>query len=328
MIVWNFVFVVGYSALVFSGRDYCFHTSTGPYMTVANSTHIRINWENSFNEKCDDGEVKNAKLRIRRVNADYYYDPTPETIPVSFNEKKVDIEADPCLQHDMIRIELKHGQPHRNVISYWTGYNSESSKSCTAFESEYLYGGLLKEKVFNKTCKKNDGGYLIPDTPKEVKHCVQKITITEKSKQLSYNVVSPCYKNSHALVESLLSDVKSPGPSLLTEDEGEAISFATIGLIIGVSVLVLLAIIVIAYKVLFKKCQKRKDKNQTDENPTYEGAADYEYDEVEILNSSNKVSVQKREVKAEVVDRNSVYGESEEGWEDAIVNDTNDNYES
>ena len=44
--------------------------------------------------------------------------------------------------------------------------------------------------------------------------------------------------------------------------------------------------------------------------------------------SSKEVSVQKREVKAEVVDRNSVYGESEEGWEGAILNDCNDNYES
>ena len=151
--------------------------------------------------------MKNAKLRIRRVNADYYYDPTPETIPVSFNEKKVDIEADPCLQHDMIRIELKHGQPHRNVISYWTGYNSESSKSCTAFESEYLYGGLLKEKVFNKTCKKESGEYLIPAIPKEVQHCVQKTTIHEESKQLSYKVVSPCYANSYAFVDNFFNEV-------------------------------------------------------------------------------------------------------------------------
>ena len=184
MIVWNFVFVVGYSALVISTRDYCFHTSTRPYITVANSTHIRINWENSFNEKCDDGEVKNAKLRIRRVNADYSYDPIAETIPVSFDEKQVEIKADPCLLHDLIRVEVKHG--HRNVISYWAGYNSESSKSCTRFEPEYLYGGLLKEKVFNKTCKKKSGGYLIPDIPKEVQHCVQETTINEESKQLSY----------------------------------------------------------------------------------------------------------------------------------------------
>lgn len=81
--------------------------------------------------------------------------------------------------------------------------------------------------------------------------------------------------------------------------------------------------------MLFKKSHKRKDQTQTDENPAYEGATDYEYDEVETLNNSNKeVSVRKKEVKAEVVDRNSVYGESEEGWEDAIVNDCNDNYES
>ena len=80
--------------------------------------------------------------------------------------------------------------------------------------------------------------------------------------------------------------------------------------------------------MLCKSCRKRKDQAQTDENPAYDGATDYEYDEVETPNSSKEVSVQKREVKAEVVDRNSVYGESEEGWEDAVVNEINDNYES
>ena len=36
--------------------------------------------------------MKNAKLKIRRLNTDYSYDPTPETIPISFEEKKVEIQ--------------------------------------------------------------------------------------------------------------------------------------------------------------------------------------------------------------------------------------------
>ena len=35
----------------------------------------------------------------------------------------------------------------------------------------------------------------------------------------------------------------------------------------------------------------------------------------------------KEEVKAEVVDRSSIYGEKEEGWEDAVAVDENPNYE-
>jgi len=79
---------------------------------------------------------------------------------------------------------------------------------------------------------------------------------------------------------------------------------------------------------LYVRCfSKSAKREKTDENPAYEGATDYEYEEVETINNSNEVSVQKREVKVEVVDRNSVYGESEEGWQDAVVNDNNDNYE-
>ena len=93
--------------------------------------------------------MENAKLKIRRLNTDYSYDPTPETIPVSFEEKKVEIQADPCLQHDMIRIELEHGHTYRNVISYWAAYNMKSSNLCRNSKPEYLYGGLLKERIFN-----------------------------------------------------------------------------------------------------------------------------------------------------------------------------------
>ena len=321
--------LVEYSAFV-TARDYCYYTSIKPVTTVVNSTHLRISWKDSFNEACDDGKVKNAKLWIRRKRKSYSYDKTAENLPVNFDDKKIEVEADPCLEHDRIKVELEYGPTFRNVISYTTGYNTDSSKACTIFKPEKIYGGLLRKSVFNKTCKKEDGKYLIPDVPKEIKHCVLKTTIDEKSKQLSVTVVTPCYKNSHTVVISLLNDVKCPVPSLLPKEEGEEISSTTIWLIIGVSILIVVIIaIVIVGKVLFKKCQKRKEQTQTDENPAYEGATDYEYDEVETLNNSNKeVSVRKKEVKAEVVDRNSVYGESEEGWEDAIVNDCNDNYES
>ena len=67
---------------------------------------------------------------------------------------------------------------------------------------------------------------------------------------------------------------------------------------------------------------------QADENPRYEGAPDYEYDEVanhdnaEIQNNNGR-----RKVRAEVVDRCSIYREKEEGWED-VATDNNPYYDT
>ena len=81
---------------------------------------------------------------------------------------------------------------------------------------------------------------------------------------------------------------------------------------------------------------KRRSKKLADVNPVYEGGADYEYDDMGNYNNDDddkgnydkiEVSTRKREVKAEVVDRSSIYGEKEEGWEDAVVVDSNPDYE-
>ena len=63
-------------------------------------------------------------------------------------------------------------------------------------------------------------------------------------------------------------------------------------------------------------------------NPVYDGAADYEYDEMVTHDSTKVIMTVRREVKAEVVDRSSIYGEEEgEGWENAVVVDNNHYYE-
>ena len=68
---------------------------------------------------------------------------------------------------------------------------------------------------------------------------------------------------------------------------------------------------------------------QADENPVYEGAPDYEYLDVTNYNDNGLTTKRRREVKAEVVDRSSVYGEMEEGgWEDAVARDNNPYYEA
>ena len=196
----NFIFfVLAHSVVLVDSTDVmCDFTPDRPEITVVNSTHVRVNWENSFKSGCDDGQVKSAQLKIRRLTADYSYLFNPKSLLIDFEAKIMKVEADPCLQHDMIKVELEHGPTSRNVISHTTGYNADWSNSCKIFKPDNIYGGLLKDRVCNKTCKKEDGKYLIPDVPKEVQHCVQKTEIDKESKQLSFTVVSPCHKNSHA----------------------------------------------------------------------------------------------------------------------------------
>ena len=86
-------------------------------------------------------------------------------------------------------------------------------------------------------------------------------------------------------------------------------------------------IIVIACLVCSKKNQeKREQKSQADKNPVYEGAADYEYDEMENYDTLEESTIGKKEVKAEVVERSSIYGQKEEGWENVVAVDTNSYY--
>ena len=68
---------------------------------------------------------------------------------------------------------------------------------------------------------------------------------------------------------------------------------------------------------------------QADENPVYEGAPDYEYLDMTNYNDNGLTTKRRREVKADIVDRSSVYGEMEEGgWEDAVERDNNPYYEA
>ena len=78
--------------------------------------------------------------------------------------------------------------------------------------------------------------------------------------------------------------------------------------------------------------RKRKQKNEleahVDVNPVYDGATDYVYDEMGNYNSIEVLTMRrKKEVKAEVVDRSSIYGQKEEGWEGALAVDRNPDYE-
>ena len=160
----SLVFLLAYSVHSVSG--YCRSTSHKPDITVANSTHLRINWANSFN-KCDDIEVKSAKLRIRHKDYTATNKFITERIPVIFVEKQAIVKADPCLRHDNIRVELKYGSNQRAVNSFHSYYNV---MHCENIQSQDLYSGLLQEHVLDQICKKDNGDFVIPDIPKEIQN--------------------------------------------------------------------------------------------------------------------------------------------------------------
>ena len=311
--------------------EYCKSTRFLPEVTVANSTHIHINWENSF-QGCDNVDSKSATLVIRRLRRDYFYNYYPESIPVNFENKEVNVEADPCLQHTDIKLELKYGRyyPQSSVSSYEQFYNCLDAISCTNLAPQFLYSGLLQEQVLDKICKKDNGQFLIPDVPVEIERCFKKTHVDEESKVLSFDIIHPCYKDTPAVVKGDLRDVKCPLEENFDEEKEDVsqnkdplLSYTTMGFIIGVLILVVITGIVIVCMIRIQK-NKRQGSREADINPVYDGAADYEYDDTSI-----DVTVGKKEVKAEVVDRSSIYGESEEGgWENAVVVDNNPYYES
>ena len=88
------VFVLAYSALV-NAKRFCDYTFDRPYVSVANSTHLRINWTGSFNEACDDGQVKSAQIKIRRRDYMYINDPKIEYMPfnyATFDDKTIELK--------------------------------------------------------------------------------------------------------------------------------------------------------------------------------------------------------------------------------------------
>ena len=135
MLVNNLFFVLACSVHSVSGR--CRWLSYKPRITVANSTHLRVNWENSLSEECDDGEAKSAHLRIRH-NLSNSFKFKNDRIPVNFDDKQVDVKADPCLTHTRIRVELEYGSTLRDVISLDNSYNP---LLCSNIRPWALYSG-------------------------------------------------------------------------------------------------------------------------------------------------------------------------------------------
>ena len=65
-----------------------------PEVTVADSEHLLVNWEKSF-EDCNSSEVVSAQVHIGSDRVD-----------VAFAEKEAKIRANPCLVHRRILVRV------------------------------------------------------------------------------------------------------------------------------------------------------------------------------------------------------------------------------
>lgn len=188
--------------------------------------------------------------------------------------------------------------------------------------------------------------------PDELSKCVKNHTKrrrTSNSIHFTFTIVDPKDENENKMIEKTFKIdedcahiVNASSPNLnegnnQTEPPYESISHIKdtegmmMTIIIGASVLVVVIVIVVVTCLLCfrKKKQKKESKSrQADRNPVYDGDLDYVYDDMGNYDTMEESTRGKKtEVKDEVVDRSSIYGEKEEGWENAVVVDENPNYE-
>ena len=154
----------------------------------------------------------------------------------------------------------------------------------------------------------------IPDPPEAIQACIKtkgdisngNFTITGQNATVDMEIIDPKGSNSatihiSALVQNISECSKEANPDILY-------------LGIGVIVVILLVLILI---IVIKIHQKRTNilrSLKPDENDVY-GEDDYDSEGG------------RREVVAEVEDRNSTYGAAVEGWEGANIRDFNQEYE-
>ena len=209
-------------------------------------------------------------------------------------------------------------------------FSSPAYYNSYLYQAETLYAGILKERVIDKICKNTTGEYVIPPIPHEIQNCINKtFDIEIGSEKLKLEIRNPNGpgtiplqfqfepQNCTSKLEPFQSAVQQKDPSI----------------IIGTSLSAGIFLVLLSVVVIYHKFCKKDDEARADENPMYEGAADYEYDNIDNCAEATDTTMRtetidtRREVRAEVVDRNSNYGEEVEGWEGALTSDNNPDYD-
>ena len=311
----------------------CKNSEHRPEVTIADSEHLLVNWTNSF-EGCDSAEVQSTIVEIRA--SDYF----PSTkiltmrVNVTVDAKEATVKINPCLRYPEIKIRLRYNES--DVWSLPSSYNNYNSYD---IKIEGLYSGLLQNQVVQEICIRNGWFPAIPDIPEELKNCVSFEKLSKKAKgwEFIFEIVHPLNKDRTSRIKAHVSKECSPSDIKVQGDIGNSRAKGKqnkkqnwmVGTVVGGSILVIAIIITvgIASRICPKtKKQKNEPEARVDVNPEYAVAADYVYDEMGNDDNIEVLTMRKREVKAEVVDRSSIYGEKEEGWENIVAVDTNSYY--
>ena len=310
-------------------EDTCTNTGVKPLVLVKNSTHLYVDWSKAFANNCFNRLNKITSVEIQQQLSNNTMINTNVTVEIA--SKHIIFKTDVCMFHK-IEIKLTYTnmktQQEIRVFSSPAYYNQD-------YTIENLFAGLLKDKVFDKICRKDLGGYFLPDPPKEIQHCINySLEIERESKVWKFEITNPRGPGQIPVEVQLDSDLNCTSSQVpQTADSKRQFERARQAVIIGSSVS--LVIVFVSAVMIYRKCCKKTDEAQADENPMYEGAADYEYDNVDnssevtdtIMGRETTDTTMRREVRAEVVDRNSIYGEEVEGWVGALTSDNNPDYD-
>ena len=306
----------------------CRRGKQGPEVSVHSATHLQVFWKDSF-EDCDPGQIRDTNVYVDGVGA------IPH--PLLSNKMEAVVYADPCKWHRIsVALELNRNSVIRTSLESF--YNADLT-------IESIFSGLLKGKFSEQLCAKSNKeeftASMVPEIPKEINKCVQKDDVkSDGPNRFTISISNPKKGQGERDIT-----IDCENPSIRNVN-------AVIPTIIGMAVLIIALVpVLVVYLVCRKKKQDRKADIPADVNPVYEGAADYDYDEMNYDTMGNEdgieVTVKKKEVtlsvlscpflfalnktsnqvKAEAVDRSSVYGEEEQGWEDAVAVDVNPTYD-
>ena len=295
-----------------------------PKVTVADSENLLVNWEKSF-ESCNSSKVQRSLVTI----------PSFFPFEVKFDDKEAKVGVNPCWQQTDILMRLTYNG--KEILSHRTSYNYHNAFT----KIKDLYSGMLQKQVVDKTCVKKDRELSVPDIPEELSKCVLNSTVMQgtESTNISFTIQDPRSIMPRQIVKSEIKRNENCS-SVATEvekerrDKGESGSQAGTGIIISCSIIgTLLGVILVAAAIwmCFKRFKNERMLKQ-DINVNYDRAGvDYEYDttgqDYDYDTMGDEVSTRRRrEIKMEVVDRNSIYGKTEEGWEGAVAVDKNPVY--
>ena len=317
----------------------CANTFQKPEVTVEDSEHLLVNWTNAF-EGCDSTEVQSI---VVEMGSSGFTLKTIRVIDATFDAKQAKVKTNPCLGYSEIKIRLKYNKS--DVWSLPSSYNNYHSYN---IKIEGLYSGLLQNKVVDQICIKKGGVPSIPAIPEELSKCVSFHESSKKPNanglEFSFEIVNPLYKDGRTtrvktqiskkcsrwniMIQDVIDNNKAKSKDVNNSKKHVKGDKWMIGITIGTSILVIAIVItvVIACRICSKKKQENELAARADVNPEYDGGVDYVYDDMGNYESTEVSTSRRREVTAELVDRSSIYGEEEEGWENAVAVDANSYY--